>query len=237
MRPIGFSTGALCLGDWQGAINIAKSWPAKSIEISTLRECEFLHFIEHSSNIDLSMFEFVSFHVPSKLESLSERELVERLHLIAERNWLLVVHPDIINDCSLWLDFGELLCLENMDGRKSTGRTSEELSTFFERLPRASLCFDIGHARHVDRTMSEGWAICREFGGRIKMIHLSEVDYYGKHVPLSLVALNSFSKLSGILPPNCPVILESPMPIDANIEISRVQLAFSSHDDGLVGII
>ena len=58
-----------------------------------------------------------------------------------------------------WARFGALLCIENMDKPKPIGQPAAELVRIFHVLPRASLCFDIGHARQVDTTMSEATAI------------------------------------------------------------------------------
>ena len=37
--------------------------------------------------------------------------------------WPIIVHPDAIANFRLWEDFGEWLCIENMDKRKPIGRT------------------------------------------------------------------------------------------------------------------
>lgn len=159
MRFIGFSTGALALGNWEEALCMLESSSATAIEFSTLREHEFLAVYDSLLKIDFSKYEFVSFHAPSELKKLTEEKLVEMLKPLLSKSWPVVVHPGIINNHSLWKDFGEYLHIENMDDRKSRGRTAEELAVIFKELPSASLCFDIGHARHVDRTMSEALAI------------------------------------------------------------------------------
>jgi len=220
MRSIGFSTGALALGDWQKALDILNISPATAVELSALRERELEPLIKSLPKLSLSKFNSVFFHAPSKLEKFTERELVEMLKSVIVKGWPIVVHPDIIQNYDLWSDFGELLCIENMDGRKSNGRTAEELFAIFEELEFASFCFDIGHARHIDRTMSQAVAMVQKFHARIKVIHLSEVGIYGYHVPLSFMAMLSISHLFEILPGNCPVILESPVRdgyIDAEI--------------------
>jgi hypothetical protein len=71
----------------------------------------------------------------------------------------MIVHPDAMHIPAKWARFGDLLCIENMDKRKPIGQTVTDLADIFEALPRASLCFDIGHARQVDPTMSDAAAI------------------------------------------------------------------------------
>jgi len=96
-----------------------------------------------------------------------------------------------------------------MDKRKPVGQTAQELTRFFELLPQASLCFDIGHARQVDPTMSEAATILRSFRGRIQQLHVSEENTHSKHDALSLESMLAFQKVSHLIPPDCPVILES----------------------------
>src|SRR4051794_1997340 len=71
------------------------------------------------------------------------------------RGYPVVVHPDVIFDRPRWRVLGEALFIENMDKRKPVGRTVEELQEFFRDLPAARFCFDIGHARQVDPSMTE----------------------------------------------------------------------------------
>lgn len=211
MKCIGFSTGALALGDWRKALGVLTKSSATAIELSALREQELEPLISILPDIDLSKFSSVFFHAPSKLEKFTERELVEKLKPIVRLEYPIVVHPDIIQNYDLWSDFGGLLCVENMDRRKSKGRTVEELRPIFEKLESASFCFDIGHARHIDRTMSQARAMVREFHARMKVIHFSEVDIHGHHVPLSYMAMLSYSHLSKMLTGKWPIILESPV--------------------------
>ena len=71
-------------------------------------------------------------------------------------------------------EFGSLLCIENMDKRKPIGRSAGELRSIFDQLPDASLCFDIGHARQVDTTMTESYLILKEFGAKLRQVHMSQ---------------------------------------------------------------
>ncbi len=108
-----------------------------------------------------------------------------------------------------WSRFGELLCVENMDKRKSIGQTAADLSAIFERLPEASFCFDLGHVRQVDPTMSEAVAILSSFREKLKQLHISEVNAQSKHDPLTLEATMAFQRVSRLIPQDVPIILES----------------------------
>jgi hypothetical protein len=157
----------------------------ESIELSALRQNELIPLLNGLATLDLSGFEYVSIHAPSQFEPGWEEELCEHLQAEAWRNWPIVVHPDAINDFGLWRLLGPLVCVENMDKRKSIGRTANELASIFDHLPAANLCFDIGHARQVDLTMTEAYLILREFGSRLTQVHVSEVNARSKHDPLS----------------------------------------------------
>jgi hypothetical protein len=108
-----------------------------------------------------------------------------------------------------WQRLGKNLCLENMDKRKPVGQTARDLADLFETLPEACLCFDIGHARQVDPTMSEASEILGCFGPRIRQLHVSEVNAQSKHDCLSLESIMAIQKVSHLVPKNIPVILES----------------------------
>ena len=155
MATIGFSTGCISLDDLKLGLGMARDRQSAAVELSALRELAFLPLIESLDERDLDQFSHVSFHVPSKLERLSEELVTGRLVSVASRGWSIVVHPDAVTSPKLWADFGELPCIENMDKRKPCGRTTDELTEVFDLLPEASLCFDIGHARQIDPTMLE----------------------------------------------------------------------------------
>jgi len=228
MRPIGFSTGALARGEWREALGMLVGSRVSAIELSALRETEFGPLMDFVRESDLTGFEYVCFHAPSKLAMLTERELVASLEPVLDRGWPVVVHPNVIRDYELWAHLGTLLCIENMDGRKRVGRNVGDLLFLFDKLPAARFCLDLGHTRHVDRTMSQAETLLRKFGARLRMIHLSEVDSNGCHVPLSVMGLLSFSRVAGIVPNNCPIILESPLEVlGVDDEIARVNYFMS----------
>jgi hypothetical protein len=140
--------------------------------------------------------------------------LADLLAALVARRWPVIMHPDALNREDLWESLGDHLCIENMDRRKAVGRTTAELEIIFARFPRASFCFDIGHARQVDPTMTEAALILRRFRDRLKEVHLSEVNSLGRHEGITYTALNSFRKVAHLVPAGVPVILETPLPVD-----------------------
>lgn len=211
MRPIGFSTGALAYADFRQGLAMVSSKGLASIELSALRQNELVPLLASLPTLDLSGFEYVSIHAPSQFEAAWEEELCERLRVEAWRGWPIVVHPDAINDFGLWRELGTLVCVENMDKRKPIGRTTSELAMIFEELPTAKFCFDIGHARQIDLTMTEAYLILREFGSRLTQVHVSEVNTRSKHDPLSYSSILAFQEVARLIPAHIPLILETPV--------------------------
>jgi len=209
MRHIGFSTGALALGDFHTALQMLQDKPCDAVELSALRQSELELLIAALDAIDLRQFKAISFHAPSKIEPQFEPRAVELLCRIVKRGWMIVVHPDAITNFELWKPLGHSIALENMDKRKPIGRYVHELESLFSSLPEASFCFDIGHARQIDPSMTEAGSILRAFRDRLRLIHISEVNSQSKHDPLSLAAILSFRKVSHLIPDNVPVIIES----------------------------
>src|SRR5690349_11139483 len=124
-RPIGFSTGALALGDWKGGIYYNRDLGANAIELSTLRYGELGPFVERLDEVDVTDFNYVSLHLPSSYQAENEHAVLAAVEKIAGRGWPLILHPDVIADWSAWKSFGALVCIENMDKRKPVGRTVE----------------------------------------------------------------------------------------------------------------
>jgi hypothetical protein len=98
-----------------------------------------------------------------------------------------------------------------MDKRKPIGRTVRELAGVFADLPDASFCFDIGHAKQVDSTMTESYFLLQEFGSRLRQVHVSEVNTRSKHDPLSLTSVLAFQEVAAMIPEGTPLILETPV--------------------------
>lgn len=208
MRAFGFSTGALALGDFEQALGMLTAHATSAIEFSALRDHELSVLMRRIPERDLNRFEYVSIHAPSRFETMREADAARLLMPCIERGWHVVIHPDAIGTASCWEPFGELLCIENMDMRKPVGRTARELESVFERLPRASLCLDLGHARQVDPSLLVARELLRAYGARLRQIHLSEVDAQCRHAPISMGTVFAVRTLAHKLAP-VPVLLEA----------------------------
>ena len=227
MRPIGFSTGALAKGNFSLGLSLQRSYASVSaVELSALRDHELQPLVEAVSGLELKEFQYVSFHAPSKLGALGETAVFGLLKNLPE-SWPIVVHPEIIQTTSLWATLGSRLCVENMDNRKATGRTVAELRDIFASLPHATFCLDVGHAKQIDPTMVTAILMLREFGGRLRQVHVSDVGPRGEHRSVGVMARLAFSRVAAYIPKTCPLIIESIIdPEQINEEMSAVIDAF-----------
>jgi hypothetical protein len=209
MRPIGFSTGALAKGDFTRGLDAQRGVAGiDAVELSALRDHELPALVEAIGTLDLDNFEYVSFHAPSKLAVMDEGAAFDQLLRIPEE-WPIVVHPELLRTPSLWRQLGERLCIENMDDRKTTGRTVPELRILFDTFPEATFCLDLGHARQIDPTMVSAILMLRQFGDRLRQLHVSDVGPRGEHLPLGATARSSFARMVRHIPHDCPLIIES----------------------------
>jgi hypothetical protein len=208
MRRIGFSTGALARGDFRTALAELRRHAIQVVELSALRIAELDPLVSALPSLDLSDFGFVSIHAPSRFAPEEEPRVIERLQAFVRSGYPVVVHPNVIFNRSRWRVLGERLFIENMDKRKPVGRTTEELQDFFKDLPAARFCFDIGHARQVDPTMTGAISLLRTLQGRLAEIHMSEVNTASRHDPISANAVSAFSSVLFSVPEIVPIVLE-----------------------------
>jgi len=212
MRPIGFSSGALAYGDFRRGVGMLLGKDIHYLELSALRENELDPLLDVVDELNLAQFRYIAIHAPSGFNPEREERIVDRLAEIAlRRKWPVILHPDAVHDPSLWQRLGQFLCIENMDKRKAIGRTAEELARVFVQYPDASFCFDIGHARQVDATMTEAYLILTAYRDRLRQVHLSEVNTWSKHDPLSVASILAFRDVAELIPTDIPVILETPV--------------------------
>lgn len=210
-RMIGFSTGSLAPGDVRRAVEMLSAHRTSAIELSALRTSELNDVLSIITLHDWSVFRYISFHAPSRFNGVTEAKVIEQIQPIVERRWPIIVHPDALTEWEAWAKLGSQVCIENMDGRKPGGRTVEELELIFARLPEARFCFDIGHARQIDPTMSLAHDLVSSFGNRLVEVHLSVVDDEFTHQQLTEEHMRLFGPVLRGLPGSTAIILETPV--------------------------
>ncbi|WP_437624809.1 hypothetical protein [Sorangium sp. So ce1151] len=225
---MGYSTGALALSDVERALSMLEGSSATAVELSALRISELKPLLRLLGSLDLSRYSYVSFHAPSRFDAAEERVVADAMAEVAALGWPIVLHPDTLHDLGAWRQLGGLLAIENMDKRKRTGRTVEELEAFFDALPEASFCFDIGHAHQVDRTMTEAHFLVKQHRARLKQLHVSEVNAGSRHDALSQSAAQAFQRVAAQLPSEAALILEAPAShedLERQMAIARAALS------------
>lgn len=224
MRAYGFSTGALARGDFVRGLALLATTDADAVELSALRTPELDPLLDALPSLSLTRYRYASVHAPSRFAPAEERHIVARLAEACGRGLHVVVHPDAIHEPTHWATLGEWLCLENMDKRKPVGRTADELEPWFVALPEAGLCLDVAHARQVDGSMTEAYRLLRRFGGRVRQVHVSEVDTASCHVRVTRAAAADYEVLVGLLPADAPIIIEAVVESDhVTSELAKVR--------------
>ncbi len=209
------------------ALKVLEGKSVNSIELSALRSWELPVLLHAIAELPLNSYKYVAIHAPSQFQENDETEIADSLRKLVPPSWPIIIHPDTIFDFAIWRRFGKQLAVENMDRRKSVGRTAEELSIVFEKLPDARLCFDIGHARQFDTTMTEAYRILKSFGGRLCQVHVSEVNSASQHDPLSYASILAYMQVAGLIAEEIPLIIESRVSADQiESEIARIHEAF-----------
>lgn len=209
MHPLGYSTGAIALGDVREALQFMAPLDLPVIEVSALRLHELEPLVAGIEDLPLAAFQQVTIHLPSRYEVADEPRVAAAARQLADRGLPVVIHPDVMHDFALWRALGDKLFVENMDKRKPIGRTYAELVTILQKLPDARICFDIGHALQVDPSQVESLRILKGLGDRIAWMHLSEVTSSSRHERMSYGALLAFRWLVPFLPPGTPAVIEA----------------------------
>jgi hypothetical protein len=186
-HPLGASTGYMSdlRGDWEAQVGQASELSPFAVELSALSEGEIDGLVNYLASGPALPFRYLSIHGPSKGRVMSEPDLVDLLVELSAGADAIVMHPDTIDDPSLYRTLGRKLLLENMDARKDDGRTVEEMTEWFAKLPEAGFCFDIAHAWSIDDTMTLGDGLLDAFRMRLRHLHVSSLSLDQHHVPLT----------------------------------------------------
>lgn len=196
-------------GSWQAQVSEAIRVSPFAVELSALAENELDSLIAYLGLRPKLPFRYLSVHGPSKARQMPEEQLVARLLRLAPEADAIVMHPDTIEDPLRYRSLGRKLVLENMDGRKTLGRTADELQPLFDELPDAGFCFDIAHAWSIDPDMAVGGELLDACGQRLRHLHISSLSPDSHHLPLSAEDEERFhSLLARCL--DVPWILEAP---------------------------
>jgi hypothetical protein len=211
-HPIGISTGVFAgsRDDWPALVERACKLSTFAVELSALSGEELPGLLAYLGAKPPLPFRYVSVHGPVNHQDLSEADLVAQLGGLPLWVRSIVAHPDSIVEPETYRALGTRLVLENMDDRKATGRTADEMQSYFEALPDAGFCFDIAHAHSIDPTMDVATELLDRFRSRLRHVHLSSLSG-GHHIPVAAddepLFIEALDRCSDV-----PWILEAPPP-------------------------
>jgi hypothetical protein len=212
-HPLGTSTGYMenLREDWVAQVAEASHVSVFAVELSALSEKQLVPLKDFLASHPSLTFRYLSIHGPSKDREMDEEALVKELAELAHRADVIVMHPDTIEEADRYRGLGRSLVLENMDARKSFGRTQDELAATFGQLPEAGFCFDIAHAWSVDDSMQVANELLDAFGDRLRHVHLSSLSPELHHIPLTAEDEDLFRPILERCV-DVPWILEAPLP-------------------------
>lgn len=210
---VGFSAAAINFKEQLSAYELFRSiYLLRPVEFSALRESEFDLILDLFLSLNPTN---ASFHAPSKYEN--EKHIVNRLKSVRSLNSPIILHPDAIIDYTLWQDFDNLL-LENMDFRKAP-RSVDEMSKYFELLPKSNWCFDVAHSKGISDEL--GFDLLKNFKDKLKKIHISKLrPCSAVHECLDEDTLAYYKTLNL---PQTTVIIESPVDFNKNAVIKELE--------------
>lgn len=183
-HPLGISTGVFHTRAlaWPALVAHACRVSSYAVELSALSGRELPGLIQYLDRGPRLPFRYLSVHAPTKG---LDAGTVARLREIPLWVRSVVTHPDVLDDLQPYRRLGTRLVLENLDDRKLTGRTPDELEEFFDELPDAGFCLDVAHAHSLDPSMELAHELLDRFRCRLRHVHLSSLDAGGRHRELT----------------------------------------------------
>ena len=211
-HPIGISTGVFerLRGCWEDLVAAACGVSSYAVELSALSEEELPGLVSYLTAKPRLPFSYVSVHGPVKNRALDDAQSAHLLNSLPAWVRSIVTHPDVLAELAPYRELGTRLVLENMDDRKGSGRTAEELGVVFDELPEAGFCLDVAHAASIGPTMEVADELLDRFRSRLRQVHVSSL-HEGHHVSITD---NDEERFAGILERcrDVPWILEAAPP-------------------------
>ena len=212
----GFSTGVfdtlspLSLLD---RLEILSKTRTPNIEIGFARLERFENFDLDESPQELKQYldtyERVSLHAPkffyqSDVATDKVFEKISKVHKLHPLD-LVVFHPDMIKDFSVFTDLEFPVAFENMDEEKKSYRTVMDMESILSKNSKFKMVLDVNHVFRNDPTMKSAKEFFDALGSAIDEIHLS--GSIKKHDPLFLTKQNFIAE--AIVDLEIPIIIES----------------------------
>jgi hypothetical protein len=208
---LGFSTGALYkTHSTKDALRLYRELKYNVVELGFMKPEEIGGYrLDEISENDLVGFRYVSLHAPNidyACNAETERifKEIENINILRKLD-LVVFHPDRISDFAVFENVNFNIAFENMDNRKRSFRTAEELGRVLSYNEAYKMVLDVNHVYSIDPTMKLAKDFYSQLGDRIGQIHLS--GYVTGHEPLYVTKqINIIESIQNL---NVPIILES----------------------------
>jgi hypothetical protein len=188
MQKIGFSHGVLyrVLDVYsRAAIETYKECSSDAIEVCCNKTSEASRLSSIAKEI--KQFSFKSIHLPTDEKYGDNAPTIKLLNEIEKfyreiKADLILVHPDVVEDWTIFERYQINWAIENMDCRKKNYRSLGDLANFFSRAPDWKFVLDLNHCYSNDASMNLADDLIKHLRNNISSIHLSGyVDY---HEPL-----------------------------------------------------
>jgi len=203
---------------WRDKINLSKKCGCQAVELSynSLDRTDWLDKLTLEDFID---FDFISLHAPTRFLYKNNKEtnklLVKLQNLHKKFNFnIIVLHSDIILDWDVFKKYDLPIAIENMDNRKESGKTVEDLKEIFERND-IKMVLDINHCYVNDNSLKLVKEMYDNFKDRIVEIHLSGFEAFHD----LLYKTKQIEFIKSLPNKNIPVIIESM--IDSIVDIKK----------------
>lgn len=214
--PIGFATGVFYkhnLGT-KKSLKLLREAGVKAVELDRDIVMPDTDTIETFERGDFDDFEYISLHAPTwewghNRETSLIFKKISTLQTLCDLD-LVVVHPDTIEDISVFQDCTFPIAFENMDWRKDDFHTVKDMKPLFEIIPSAKMVLDVNHVWTHDTTMQLAHELYEAFHDRITEIHLS--GFSKLHDPLFKTKQREI--IEAIEDFSVQIIVESQLPLD-----------------------
>ncbi len=207
---IGFNTSQIDVVSLDQKIKLFLELGCNAIEFSMAYLEREKQLAENWDKVPWDKFVYKSLHAPVRDTAYKDdqgtHDLLGRLEKLQEKYGfdLMVFHPDVVEDFSIFKRYNLPVAFENMDNRKKTARDVESFKGIFSLID-AAMVLDLSHCYVNDNSMNLANEFYLNFKDRIKEIHLS--GHSTLHDPL--YKTKQIEIIKAIPNKEIPIIIES----------------------------
>ena len=210
---LGFSTGALYKTQIpqisREAVRLIKDLSCQALELGGQRK-DRIPALNDLKPADVADFSFLSLHTADDViygDNAETKEMLDAIQRAHDRLKFdnIIIHPDKIESWEIFQHYSLPLAIENMDHRKSMGRTIDDIEKILNFNQNFKLVLDLNHCYCNDKTMGLAQDFYQKFKDKIVQIHLS--GFIELHDPLYRSQQKEI--LDAVPDKNLPIIIES----------------------------